>query len=139
MILILQQPISITLKNIFHVFRPEAIGCLLSAANHVKTCNFDVWPLLNPRPAGPSPAPALCWGGGGGGRRVAPPIYLGNHRRGGKFPTAMESPGRDLSVEVEKFDPGVTCDVTGQVKHKMFYISNFHLLPFLRKMPRINA
>ena len=34
----------------------------------------------------------------------------------------MESPGRDLSDEVEKFDPWVTCDVTGQVKHKMFDI-----------------
>ena len=35
----------------------------------------------------------------------------------------MVSPGRDLSDEVEKIDPGVTCDVTGQVKHKMFDIS----------------
>ena len=30
---------------------------------------------VNPRPAGPIPAPAFCWGGGGGGK---PPIYLGN-------------------------------------------------------------
>ena len=35
----------------------------------------------------------------------------------------MERAGRDLSDEVEKFVPGVTCDVTGQVKHKMFDIS----------------
>ena len=35
----------------------------------------------------------------------------------------MESPGQDLSDEVEKFNPEVTCDVTGQVKHKMFDIS----------------
>ena len=42
----------------------------------------------------------------------------------------MNSPGRDLSDEVEKFDHGVTCDVTGQVKHKMFDIS---IKPFLRK------
>ena len=27
---------------------------------------------VNPRPAGPSPTPALCWGRGSG------PIYLGN-------------------------------------------------------------
>ena len=27
----------------------------------------------------------------------------------------MESPGRDFSDEVEKFDPGVACNVTGQV------------------------
>ena len=32
----------------------------------------------------------------------------------------MESTGQDLSDEVEKPDPGVTCDVTGQVKHKIF-------------------
>ena len=35
----------------------------------------------------------------------------------------MERPVRDISDEVEKFDPGVRCDVTGQVKHKMFDIS----------------
>ena len=35
----------------------------------------------------------------------------------------MESPGRDLSDEVEKCDPGVTYFVTGQVKHKIFDIS----------------
>ena len=35
----------------------------------------------------------------------------------------MESLGRDLSDEVENFDPGVICGVTGQVKHKMFDIS----------------
>ena len=35
----------------------------------------------------------------------------------------MERPGRDLSDEVEKFDPGVACNVTGQVKYKMFDIS----------------
>ena len=33
----------------------------------------------------------------------------------------MGSPGRDLSDEVKKFDPGVTCDVPGQVKHNMWY------------------
>ena len=31
----------------------------------------------------------------------------------------MESLGQDLSDEVEKFDPGVTCDVTGQVKQNV--------------------
>ena len=35
----------------------------------------------------------------------------------------MDSPRRDLSDEVEKFDAEVTCDVTGQVKHKIFDIS----------------
>ena len=49
----------------------------------------------------------------------------------------MDSPGRHLLGEVVKFYPGVTCNVTGQVKHKMFDI--FIYLPFLRKMPRINA
>ena len=32
---------------------------------------------VNPRPAGSSPTPALCWGGGG---RSGPPIYLGNQK-----------------------------------------------------------
>ena len=31
--------------------------------------------MIKPRPAGPSPASALCWGGGGG---ITPSIYLGN-------------------------------------------------------------
>ena len=31
---------------------------------------------LNPRPAGPSPDPTLCWGGG----RIGPPIYLRNQQ-----------------------------------------------------------
>ena len=76
---------------------------------------------LNPRPAGPSPAATLCWGGGGG---VAAPIYLGDQQTwGGGIQTAMERPGRNLSDKVLKFDFGVTCDVTGQVKHKMFDIS----------------
>ena len=60
-------------------------------------------------------------GGGGGG--VAPPSISATNRRGGKIQTAMESPGRDLSDEIEKFYRGVTCDVTGQDKHKMFDIS----------------
>ena len=28
-----------------------------------------------------------------------------------------------FQMKLKKFDPGVTCDVTGQVKHKMFEIS----------------
>ena len=35
----------------------------------------------------------------------------------------MKRPGQDLSDEVKKFDAGVPCDVTGQVKHKIFDIS----------------
>ena len=37
-------------------------------------------------------------------------------RCGVKIQPAMDSTGRDLSDEVEKIDPGVTCDATGQVK-----------------------
>ena len=76
---------------------------------------------VNPRPAGPSPTPVLCWRGGGGAYR--PPTISVTNRRGGKIILAMESPGRDLSDKVEKFDPRATCDNTGQVKHKMFDIS----------------
>ena len=77
---------------------------------------------LNPRPAGPSPTPALCWGGGGGERSGPPSISVTN-RRGGKIQTAMKRPGQDLTDEIEKCYHGVTCDVTGQIKHKMFDIS----------------
>ena len=67
---------------------------------------------VNSRPAGPSPTPALCWGG-----RSGPPSISVTNRLGGKSQPAMKSPGRDLSDEVEKFELGVTCDVTGQDKH----------------------
>ena len=77
------------------------------------------WWRFNPRPAGPSPAPTL-WGGGG---RSCPPSISETNRRGGKIQTAMERPRRDLSDKVLKFDLSVTCDVIGQVKHKMFDIS----------------
>ena len=58
----------------------------------------------------------------GGGGVSAPPSISETNRRGGKIQTAMERPGRDLSDKVQKFDLDVTCDVTGQVKHKMFDI-----------------
>ena len=77
---------------------------------------------LNTRPAGTSPTPVLCWGPGRGGG-VRPPSISVTNGHGGKIQPAVESPGRNLSDEVEKFDPGVTCDVTDQVKHKMFDIS----------------
>ena len=32
--------------------------------------------MIKTRPAGPSPAPILCWGGGG----VAALVYLGNQK-----------------------------------------------------------
>ena len=52
---------------------------------------------VNPRPAGPSPDPTLCWGGGG---RIGPPSISETNRRRGKIQTAMERPGRDLSEKV---------------------------------------
>ena len=91
---------------------------------YIKNCRSQVrspgrimW--LNPRPAGPSPTPALCWGA------VAPPpppSILVTNRRGGKIQPAMESPGRDLSDAIKKFDP--ESPVTSQVRSsKMFDIS----------------
>ena len=57
--------------------------------------------MIKPRPAGPSPAPILCWGGG-----AKRPLSISvTKRRGGKIQPAMERPGRDLSDEIEKFDP----------------------------------
>ena len=53
---------------------------------------------VNPRPAGPSPDPTLCWGGGGAYR--PPPSISETNRRRGKIQTAMERPGRDLSDQV---------------------------------------
>ena len=79
---------------------------------------FRRWTIsFNPRPAGPSPDPTLGWGGGAAS--PPPPSISETNRRGGKIQTAMERPGRDLSDKVKKFDLEVTCDVTGQVKHKM--------------------
>ena len=96
-----------------------ALGELLVRWQHMPTSRHSTF---NPRPAGPSPTPALCWGGGGAGG-VAPPSISVTNRHGGNIKPAMESPGRDRSDKVEKFDYGITCDVTSQVKHKMFYIS----------------
>ena len=59
----------------------------------------------------------------GGGGRSGPPSFSETNRRRGKIQMAMERPGRDLSDKVYKFDLEVTCDVTGQVKLKMFDIS----------------
>ena len=79
---------------------------------------------LYPRPAGPSPTLVLCWVGGGGGGHSGPDLGISvTNRRGGKIQPAMESTGRDISDWVKKLNPGVTCDVTGQVKHNMFEIS----------------
>ena len=61
--------------------------------------------------------------GGGGGVRSGPQSISVTNGRGGKLQTAMERPGWDLTGDIEKFDPGVTCDVTGQVKHNMFDFS----------------
>ena len=61
------------------------------------------------------------------GRSAPPPPSISvTNRSDGKIQTAIESPGRDLSDEVEKADPGVSCDVTGQVKHKMWHFHLFH-------------
>ena len=49
----------------------------------------------------------------GGGGRSGHHIISVTNRRGGKIQTAMDSSRIDLSDEVEKFDPWVTCDVTG--------------------------
>ena len=73
-------------------------------------------PCFNLRPAGPSPTPTFCW------RAVTPPpppSLSVTNGSDGKNQTAIESPGQDLSDKVEKVNPGVTCDVTGQVKHNM--------------------
>ena len=61
--------------------------------------------------------------GGGGGGRNGPPSISETNERGGKIHAAIEKPGRYLSDKVLNFDPRVTCDVKGQVKHKMFDIS----------------
>ena len=68
----------------------------------------------------------------GGGGRSGPPSISETNRRREKIQTAMESPGRDPSDKVKKFDLEVTCDVTGQVKHKCL------TFPF-NAFPRQNA
>ena len=52
-------------------------------------------------------------GGGGGAQRPLPTISVTN-RRGGTIQPALESPGRDISDEVDKFDRG--SPVTSQVR-----------------------
>ena len=68
-------------------------------------------------------------------RGVAPPVYLGNQWTCRKIQPAMGSPGRDLSDEVNLTSGS---PVTSQVRWHAKSLT-FHLMPFLRKMPRINA
>ena len=73
---------------------------------------------------------------GGGGGVAAPHLSRKPTDVGKKFKRQWKGLDEIFQIKFKNLTE-VTCDVTGQVKHKMFDI--FHLLPFLRKIPRINA
>ena len=75
---------------------------------------------FNPRPAGPSLTPAFCWGGGGGG--AAPPSISIPIDVAEKFSRQWRGLYEVFQIKFKNLTSG-TCDVTGQVRHKMFDIS----------------
>ena len=86
-------------------------------------CQVPRASAFNPRPAGPSPTPALDSGGGGGGSVATPRTISGTNRRRKKINRHWM---RSI-ISSKKSYLLVTWDVTGQVKHKMFNI--FHGSP----------
>ena len=80
-----------------------------------------IWLVTRAAEAGPKGPPEIS--------RTTGPIS--------KFQTPFDSPGRELPVQCQKFDPDVTDDVTGQVKVRIFDFSG--LVTLASKISMLSA